>query len=238
MINYCDYDAITHYQPGEFNSKYKTDLAGKLQCIERIFYGPQVTDSFQDGSYQTYRTIEPIVLYRVFGQYRSPAKNIPQGARLNGNFASTEFAESIIDAKLRLALDPAWSNTKMYEAKLMVPAGITISVGIVASVPLKTGTILPGGADQVLLPQGWPESWIIGYRRLTSRQLNACPCFLLQKPGEYDEKENLYRMVCPACGCERYQKLSDNEQFTIVGWKGNQYVMQYRCLNPECQYHW
>jgi len=237
MTNCCDYDTITFYRSGQLNSKYKTDLTGRLQCIERIPYGSQVTDSFKDGVYQTFRTMEPIVLYRVFGQYRGSGP-APKGARLNGSFASTEFAESIIDAKLRLALDPAWANTKMYEAKLNVPAGVTISIGIVASVVLKTGTVLPGGADQILLPLGWPESWITGYRRLTARQLQSPPCFSPQKPPEYDSKDNLYRMICPACGCEECRKLLDEERFTITGSKGNLYTMQYACLNPDCQYYW
>ena len=237
MLNCCDYDAITLYHSGELNSRYKTDLSGKLECMERIPYGAQITDSFQDGAYQTFRTMEPIVLYRVFGQYRG-SEPAPKGARLNGSFASTEFAESIIDAKLRLALNPAWANTKMYEARLTVPAGVTISIGTVASVVLKTGTVLPGGADQVLLPQGWPESWITGYRRLTARQLQSPPYFSPQKPPEYDSKENLYRMICPACGCGECRKLPEGEQFTITGSKGNPYVMQYACLNPDCQYYW
>lgn len=237
MLNCCDYDAITLYQPGELNSKYKTDLTGKLQCMERIPYSTQVTDSFKDGAYQTFRTIDSIVLYRVFGQYRGSGP-APKGARLNGSFVSTEFAESIIDAKLRLALDPSWGSTKMYEAKLIVPAGVTISIGIVAGVVLKTGTPLPGGADQILLPLGWPESWIIGYRRLTARQLQSPPCFISQKPPEYDSKENLYRMICPACGCEECRKLTEEERFTITGSKGNPYKMQYTCLNPDCQYYW
>ena len=205
--------------------------------MERIPYGPQVTASFKGGVYQSFRTMAPIVLYRVFGQYRGSGPT-QKGARLNGGFASTEFAESIIDAKLRLALDPAWANTKMYEARLIVPAGISISIGTVASVVLKTGTVLPGGADQILLPLGWPESWITGYRRLTARQLQAPPCFSPQRPPEYDSKENLYRMICPVCGCEKCQKLPEEEQFTITGSKGNQYVMQYVCLNPDCQYYW
>ena len=196
MLNCCDYDVITLYHSGELNSRYKTDLTGKLECVERIPYGPQVTASFKGGVYQSFRTMAPIVLYRVFGQYRGSGPT-QKGARLNGGFASTEFAESIIDAKLRLALDPAWANTKMYEARLIVPAGISISIGTVASVVLKTGTVLPGGADQMLLPQGWPESWITGYRRLTARQLQAPPCFSPQRPPEYDSKENLYRMICP-----------------------------------------
>lgn len=109
MINYCDYDAITHYQPGEFNSKYKTDLTGKLQRIERISYGSQVTDSFQNGSYQTCRTIEPIVLYRVFGQYRSPAKSIPQGARLNRGKRTLENGHS----------SPRWCGSSPSAARLV-----------------------------------------------------------------------------------------------------------------------
>ena len=70
---------------------------------------------------------------------------------------------------MRLALDPAWFNTKMYEAKLLIPKDIVISVGIVAQVRLKTETVLSGGADQILLPREWPDSWIVGYRRVTTR---------------------------------------------------------------------
>ena len=237
-MNCCDYDSIVHYPSGGFNAQYKTNLHGKVTEIARIPYNSRVTDSFRDSAYKTYRTTEPIVLYRVFGQYLGEGSSAPKGAGLNGSFASTEFAESIIDAKLRLALDPAWANTKMYEARLIVPANIMISVGIVASVRLKTGTVLPGGADQILLPKGWPEDWITGYRRLTSRQLQAPPYFNSQKPSEYDRKENLYRMICPSCGCEEYRKLEAEEQFTIIGQKGNRYIMQYVCLNPDCQYHW
>ncbi|MCX4372628.1 MAG: hypothetical protein OSJ58_12520 [Dysosmobacter sp.] len=220
MLNCCDYDVITLYHSGELNSRYKTDLTGKLECVERIPYGPQVTASFKGGVYQSFRTMAPIVLYRVFGQYRGSGPT-QKGARLNGGFASTEFAESIIDAKLRLALDPAWANTKMYEARLIVPAGISISIGTVASVVLKTGTVLPGGADQILLPQGWPESWITGYRRLTARQLQLPPCFSPQRPPEYDSKENLYRMICPVCGCEECQKLPEENSSPLQAAKGS-----------------
>lgn len=237
-INCCDYDAISLYPSGTFNVRHKTSLDGKVKEIARIPYGSQVTDSFKDGAYQTFLTTEPIILYRVFGQYRGEGSPVPKGARLNGSFASTEFAESIIDAKLRLALDPAWANTKMYEARLIVPADVTISVGTVASVRLKTGTVLPGGADQILLPREWPEDWITGYRRLTARQLQAPPYFNLPKPCEYDRKGELYRMSCPACGCEECRKLAEQEQFAIIGRKGNQYIMQYICLNPDCQYYW
>ena len=238
MKNCCDYDSIIHYQPGELNQRYKTVLEGKVSEIRRIPYVPQVIDSFRNSEYRSFYTLEPLVLYRVFGQYRSSESMESRGAKLVGAFASTEFAESVIDAKLRLALDPSWINTKMYEARLLIPANIKISVGIVAPVHLKSGEILPGGADQVLLPLEWPEDWITGYRRVTGRQLQAQPHFSLSKPSEYDIRDSVYTKICPACGCEKTRPLLDCERFTITGRKGNQYVMRYVCLNPRCQYYW
>ena len=238
MKHCCDYDALGQYPSGTFNSQFKTDLKGKLIEVVHVSYEPQITSSFKDGSYKTFRTLTPIVLYRVFGLYKGDTNSMPKGARLGGGFASTEFAESIIDAKLRLALDPAWFNTKMYESKLIVPAGQIISVGIVASVKLKTGTILPGGADQVLLPYGWPEDWITGYRRLTGRQLQTYPYFTANKPTGHSTKETLYTKICPACGCEEIRELLPSEQLAIIGCKGNQYTLRSLCLNPECQYYW
>ena len=238
MKHYCDYDALGQYPSGTFNSQFKTDLQGKLIEVERISYEPKVTSSFKDGAYKTFRTLVPVTLYRVFGLYIGNTNPTPKGAQLIGGFASTEFAESIIDAKLRLALAPAWYNTKMYEAKLIVPAGQILSIGTVASVKLNTGTVLPGGADQVLLPYGWPEAWIIGYRRLTGRQLQTYPYFTANKPTGCSTKETLYTKICPACGCEEIRELLPNEQFTVIGCKGNQYTLRSLCLNPECQYYW
>lgn len=73
------------------------------------------------------KTQKAVVLYRLYGRYqKGPSDPSSQtvGARMRGRFASTEFAESVIDAKLRLALDPKWANTKMYEAKLLIPPPI------------------------------------------------------------------------------------------------------------------
>lgn len=239
MKNYCDYDAITLYPSGAFNAKYKTQLTGKLKKVEQIRYNAEITSSFQNGEYQSFITVEPLTLYRVFGKYSgSNSYESEKGARLKGAFASTEFAESVIDAKMRLALDPAWFNTKMYEVKLMVPIGVEISVGIVAEVRLKTGTILPGGADQVLLPFDWPDSWIVGYRRIRGRQLQSVPYYSPEPIGMCDGKDSVYRKVCPACGCEEVRRLPIGEQFVIIGCRGNAYTMQNACLNPECQYYW
>ena len=244
LKNYCDYDTIVHYASGAFGSKYKTDLSGKLEetTLDTKLSEDDV-NSFKDRQYKTFVTQEPIILYRLFGEYRSPEVAVrgedPRGARVNGRYASTEFAESIIDAKIRLALKPFWFNTKMYEAKILVPVGTKISLGIVGRVELPSGDMLDGGAEQVLLPYGWDVAWIQGYRRVTARQL--------QKPPQYwpdlsveavREKKKLYNRICPSCGFEGTVVLPEAERFEIMGIKGNKYTMKCKCLNPLCEYYW
>lgn len=110
---------------------------------------------------------DKIVLYRTYSRGYSKDK----GAGWNSGYASTEFAESRIDVKIRLALKPEWLNTRLVEEKMLVPIGTKIHMGLVAPITLKTGTVLAGGAEQVLLPRNWPKDWIIGYREVTSKPL-------------------------------------------------------------------
>ncbi len=142
-MNYCDYDSMQHYESGSFAVQYKTSLVGKLE--------DWLKSSFLNGEYYTCKTLDDLILYRIFGRYSMKIKDnlyrLPTGAKSLGGFASTEFAESLIDAKIRLALDPLWLSTKAYEEKILLPQGSIINVGIVAPVKLKTGTILEGGAD-------------------------------------------------------------------------------------------
>lgn len=244
MKNCCDYDAIVHYLPGTFGAKYKTDLTGKLEEIAKDDKLKKTdVDSFRDGIYKTYRILEPIILYRLFGQYQSKEvlgkDDKPKGARLTGRFLSTEFAESVIDAKIRLALDPSWFNTKMYEAKVLVPPDIKVSMGIVSSVKLPTGTVLEGGAEQLLLPYDWNKDWIQGYRRVTARQLQHPPQYWPDPPVEVAiTKKRLYPDICPLCAYDKTVFLTEAEQFDIIGIKGNRYTMKRKCLNPACEYYW
>ncbi|MCH5193367.1 MAG: hypothetical protein J1F11_05345 [Oscillospiraceae bacterium] len=239
---YCDYDVLSHYPSGALNSKYKTDLDGKLKEINKIEYSnSSITDSFKNGIYKSYITLDDLILYRVFGLLKNKESNTLKGARANGGFASTEFAESLIDAKQRLALDPSWMNTKVYEEKILLPKNSIISVGIVAPIKTKTGTILEGGADQILLPKDWSEEMVMGYRRVTSRQLLHKPYFSMRIKPDADmlrENENIYRPICPACGCDDVDILSDNDKFTIIGAKGGVYEMKHKCKNTECGYYW
>lgn len=243
MKRYCDYDAIVHYQPGEFASKFADNLNEKLEPTDMDALEDEQANTFQDGQYGTFLTHLPLTVYRLYGKYqRADAiweTSRARGARLGGQYASTEFAESSIDAKIRLALDPRWCNTKMYEAKLVVPAGIKLYVGRVAPVTLPTGTILPGGAPQILLPPNWPETWAQGYRRISGRQIQIAPTYWPIKPDELAQgKEERYPDVCPRCCYPHVRKLKPDEVVTVIGTKGRSYTLRSCCLNPECCYYW
>lgn len=240
-VNFCDYDSLKHYDSGSFNSKYKTNLIGSIEEINKETLPDDIASSFLHKQYQTYKTLDELVLYRVFGLY-SRTNGEVKGARSSGGYASTEFAESLIDAKLRLALAPEWFSTKAYEEKILLPKGSIINVGIVSPVTLKTGAVLPGGADQILLPRNWSEEdWTIGYRRVTTRQLIYPPEFKLKKSDlpESDIKATVYKIpVCYCCGGSDVTKLEENEQFEVEGSKGNKYIMRFHCNNPKCRFYW
>jgi hypothetical protein len=64
------------------------------------------------------------------------------------------------------ALLPEWNNSREFEATLEVPAGQILNVGTVAPQTTMSGAVLPGGADQILLPRDWPSSWVQNVDRL------------------------------------------------------------------------
>lgn len=123
-------------------------------------------------------------IYRTYGL--TPTGKA--GAKQLGAFATTEFAESRIDVKMRLAFDPQWKNALYIEEKIVVPKDIIINVGVVAPVKLLSGTILDGGADQILLPYNWSEEWVVGYRFVTSEPLMDYPEYTKEKPNEIRKK--------------------------------------------------
>ena len=60
---------------------------------------------------------------------------------------------------------PEWKNTRMYEVEIRIPKGETLSIGKVAPQKISlSGTVLKGGADQILLPQDLPLEWITDFR--------------------------------------------------------------------------
>lgn len=53
MKRYCDYDAIVHYQPGEFASKFADNLNEKLKPANLDALEDEQANTFKDGQYGT-----------------------------------------------------------------------------------------------------------------------------------------------------------------------------------------
>ncbi len=141
----------------KFDEVYSTKIDDKVieitqeKICENEAKQKELSESFKDGEYRTVMTKEPITLYRVFG-----GKAEAQGA-----FATTEPARSRAEVRDASALKTEWGNTCEKEAVIEVPAGIKLHIGRVEK--QWDGTqekMLKGDADQILLPMGWPESWI------------------------------------------------------------------------------
>lgn len=234
-IRVYDFDAEIPYKPGEFNKKYKTSLIDKVQVLPKMSLKKEIVESFLDCEYTTVKTIKDFYLYRIYGEYVCKNGEI-KGAKKCGAFATTEFAESTIEVKERLALDPLWLSTKMYEVKIHIPIGVILNIGKVAPIKTRGGTTFAGGADQVLLPLNWSEEWIVGYRRVTLSQLHRKPEYSSHDPTQQTDKSMLYPHTCPICDSTNVQTLKDDEQIQYIGSKGRRYKARFKCL--DCLLHW
>ena len=139
--------------------KYSTSIDDKVKVIEKVDLPDWIRDSFTDGNYRTVITEENITFYRTFGG----------GAKANGSFVTTSPAGNRINAKIDTALVPDWKNTREFEAVIEVPKGQILNIGRVEKQYTKTGALLKGDGDQILLPQGWPSEWIKDIRKVPSK---------------------------------------------------------------------
>lgn len=170
---------------GSTNQKFKTVLnENNIKEIEKQPLDEKTTNNFKNGEYKTYITTNEIVLYRTYGLTPSGKS----GAKQLGSYTTAEFAESHIDVKMRLALNPQWKNALYIEEKIIVLKYVVINLGVVAPIKLLSGTILEGGADPILLPFDWSEEWVVGYRFVTSEPLMDYPKYQKEKPNEIRKK--------------------------------------------------
>ncbi|GAM12827.1 hypothetical protein [Mesobacillus selenatarsenatis] len=143
----------------EILSKYSTAIDDKVKVIEKIDLPDWISESFTDGNYRTVITEEKLTFYRTYGG----------GAKVNGSFVTTSPAGNRINAKINTALVPDWKNSRQYEAVIEVPKGQILNIGRVEKQYTKTGALLEGDGDQILLPQGWPSDWIKETREVPSK---------------------------------------------------------------------
>jgi hypothetical protein len=105
-----------------------------------------IKNSFKDAKYLTVKTDKKVTIYRDFGDQ----------AFMDGGF-STTISNATRD---ELALHPSFNNSMRFKSTIEVPEGQILNIGKVGPYPPGTVGALPGGADQVLLPENYSHSWI------------------------------------------------------------------------------
>ncbi|MCY8808053.1 T7SS effector LXG polymorphic toxin [Bacillus atrophaeus] len=143
----------------KFSKDYSTRIDNKVKEVEKVPLPASLASTFKDSQYRTVITKENIKVYRAFGGY----------ADAGGTFVTTIPARNKIQTKIDLALLPEWKNTRNYEAVIEVPKGTTLNVGRAEKQYTKSGSILQGDEDQVLLPLDYSLKWIKEIKQIPSR---------------------------------------------------------------------
>ena len=139
--------------------EYATKIDKEVSVINQESLPQKIIDTFKNGQYRTVVTDTEIKVYRIFGGR----------ADAGGRFVTTTPSISRIDTKIDSALLPEWGGSMKYEAEITIPKGTKLNIGKVAPQKIEsTGTILEGGADQILLPNDWPLDWISVIRTVPS----------------------------------------------------------------------
>ncbi len=152
-------DVIKSAEKAKQFGKYSTAIDHKVKVIEKVDLPDWISESFTDSNYRTVLTQDNITFYRTYGG----------GAKANGSFVTTSPAGNRINAKVSTALVPDWKNSRQYEAVIEVPKGEVLNIGRVEKQYTKSGALLKGDGDQILLPQGWPSEWIKETRKVPSK---------------------------------------------------------------------
>jgi hypothetical protein len=102
--------------------------------------------------YYTLETTKDIIVYRVYGG----------GADKVGAYATFDDLSGLSRDEIRqkLALKEDWNSIE-YISEIKIPAGEKINIGSVKSQIELDGTILNGGASQILMPYKDWSNWIL-----------------------------------------------------------------------------
>jgi filamentous hemagglutinin len=132
---------------------FKTKIDHNLVDADHVVLPEGIAKTFKNSEYATVTTSADVSVYRKFGGGDGQAK-------ANGGFAGTERNLG----RDEIAVYPRW-NTTQFEAEIVIPKGTQIHVGKVAEQPVRaTSPKYRGGADQVLLPRDYPDTWIKSIR--------------------------------------------------------------------------
>lgn len=128
-----------------------------------------IKQSFRNSEYLTCRTKSQITLYRNFGGM----------AFLDGSFCTTVNNAT----RDELALHISFNNDMRFLSTIEVPQNTVINIGKVGPYPPGSINSLPGGADQILLPEGYNQNWIKQILDSQTGQIYTLDQFKLQFPS-------------------------------------------------------
>lgn len=136
------------------NIPVSTAINDGVRFVDQASLPRGIKSTFLDGQYATVETTAPVKLFRKFGGTGNQAK-------ADGGFATTVQNAS----RSETAVFQQWSNQR-FEAQLDIPEGSVLNIGKVAPQTSRSGNRVyhRGRADQVLLPQDYPTSWITTIR--------------------------------------------------------------------------
>lgn len=116
-------------------------LAGKVVEIPTRTLPADDVNTFWGGKYRSVRTTAPVQLWRVYGGK----------AQQYGPFLTTHRPSNALAAKMNLALDTIWKNTRTKCCQVTIPAGTIFEIGKAGGQLTYNDQLLPGTGDQILL---------------------------------------------------------------------------------------
>lgn len=115
-----------------------------------------VSDTFRSGTYISYKTTEPTILYRL------SSSTVKEGEEHFSNFWTRVKPSSPTQGMIDLALERSWGSKANLLAQIEVPAGETLHEGITASIQ-KIGAHMSeflGGGNQIYINKDIPKEWV------------------------------------------------------------------------------
>jgi hypothetical protein len=132
--------------------RYMPGLLGKYKVVARENIGDEIK-TFKGKEYYTVETLEEVTVYRV---YDTTGK-----APIERRFATTDDITTLNRSEIRqkLALSVEFNDAE-YIAKITIPTGSKINVGLAGPLEHKTEGVFKGGGSQVFISNSIQSEWV------------------------------------------------------------------------------
>ena len=158
-------DVNKNFDKNKFDADEKNlkefEFKNKIKKIDlEIIDNKDIVESFLNGEYKTFETLEDLTFYRVYGGGSEKDGN-PKGEYV---FLTPSEPKDRMTEKMDSALSNKWQgnfdgvlkvpNTREYYCEVYVPKGTHINIGKVAPQETLGGQLLNGGGEQIIVKRG------------------------------------------------------------------------------------